>query len=147
MKTDHYASWWIYAESGVNYGNWLSIEKLDECWDNESSMVAFNIRTTEVQMRVYFGFNTTKYSKPSEAYYDDGLSCLYGIGFDQINTSTNAWNLIGSLLFFQMPDVHPAINALIAIPLWALIAYLIYVLILKAIPLVESFKYSLLSIS
>lgn len=96
----------------------------------------WTLKNTKTQIVVFVGFNETKYSKPSEAIHHHELSLLLAINFDKVNTTFNAWNLIGAILFFQMPDVHPAINAIIAIPLWVLIAWLIYILILKAIPFV-----------
>jgi len=147
LKAAHYASWWIfgwdyhYADwclttSGANYGTELTFTDLDNIWDGQTNMIAFNCRTDQTQWRVYFGWNTTTYAKPSDAIAANEMEVLYGIGFDKVNTSINAWNIVGSLLFFQMPDVHPLINLVIAIPIWAAIGYLVYVLILKAIPFV-----------
>ena len=155
MYVNIYDSWWIlewnfrsldwYDMNGVKVSepapspytyHFLSFENLDKNYDNKTKTCRFTVKNHEVTFVVYFGFNTTKYSKPTEALENSDLRCLFCINFDKINTTFNAWNLIGAILFFQMPDVHPAINALIAIPLWILIAYLIYVLILKAIPFV-----------
>ena len=57
-----------------------------------------------------------------------------GMGYSQNPSTVSAWNILAQLLFFQMPDVHPAVNALIAIPLWAAIGILVYRLVLMAIP-------------
>jgi hypothetical protein len=94
------------------------------------------LKNDVAELVVFVGFNRTKYSMPSEALNNGDLSLLFCINFDKINTSFNAWNLVGSFLFFQMPNVHPTLNMLFAIPVWILIAWLIYILILKAIPFV-----------
>lgn len=83
---------------------------------------------------VYFGFDDTLYSSFSEAWDAGKLSVFIGVGYETMPVVINAWNLIGMLLSFSLPDINPIINALIAIPLWAMIAYVIYILILKAIP-------------
>jgi hypothetical protein len=81
-----------------------------------------------------FGYNTTSYDNCTQAYENDALGIWLGINFDQVNTQYNAWNLISMILFFQMPDVHPLINVIIAIPIWVTIAYLVFTLITKLIP-------------
>jgi len=148
-------SWWIfkwnfqsfhwYNKNGIekstllnlqppgHYGNHYVIE-----WKNinGNQTIQFSTQNPNVQLIVFFGYNTTEFSNVQDAINNDALSVLFCINFDQVNTSFNAWNLIGMLLFFQMPNVHPTINMLIAIPLWVVIAYLIYVLILKALPFV-----------
>ena len=141
--------WWIftynfraldwYNNKGIRVSDALhdlDYAELDKNYDSEHNVCKFTVKNKETTFIVFFGFNTTKYSKPTEALADGDLHCLFCINFDKQNTSVNAWNLVGAILFFQMPDVHPAINALIAIPLWVMIAYLVYVLILKAIPFV-----------
>lgn len=147
IVTAHYASFWIVrwsyhfadwydAASAINYGSVLTYTELNSVWDGESDIIVFNAKTDQTQWRVYFWWNLTDYDTPSDALNNDAMGVVYLIGFDQINTTVNAWTLVSMLLFFQMPDVHPAINAIIAIPLWACVAYLVYVLILKAIPFV-----------
>jgi len=58
---------------------------------------------------------------------------MIGINFDQTGTGYNAWDLIGMLLFFQLPDVHWIINILLALPFWVPVAYLTFIFILRAI--------------
>jgi len=149
MHVEIYDSWWVFRwnfrilEWFNNQGVKVSDENgniertvLDVNYDVDNQECKFKLSCTDATFVVYFGFNQTKYSKPSEALLNDDLHVLFCINFDKVNTSFNAWNLIGAILFFQMPNVHPAINALIAIPLWIMIAYLVYVLILKAVPFV-----------
>jgi len=125
------------SEYDTFYLDYLPFDELDSNYDSDMRVCPFTVkRSGETEFKVYFAFNTTKYSTPSEALEDNELHALFCAGIDDANTKLNAWNLVGAILFFQMPDVHPAINALIAIPLWTLIAYIVYVLILKAIPFV-----------
>lgn len=61
-------------------------------------------------------------------------------GMSNITLTYNIWTLLGRLLFFQAPDIFGSgvggliLNALIAIPLWTAIIYLIVRLILLFIP-------------
>jgi hypothetical protein len=118
-------------------GGWreaISLTTICNAFTNNTS--AFTIQNSKTQCKIYFGYDSTKYKSPREAFQDGNLGVLVGMGIDNTNTRINAWNFIGMLLFFQAPDVHPLLNAIIAIPIWIMIAWLIYILILKAIPFV-----------
>jgi len=142
MTYDH---WWIfewnhefftwYDEKGRKIGTHVWDYDLDKLYD-EFGELKFKLMNSKTQYTLWLAWNTTKYDTPSEALANNEMYVLCGIKFDKVNTSVNAWQLIGMLLFFQMPDVHWAINALIAIPLWVGICYLVYVLIVKVIPFV-----------
>jgi len=152
-----YNSWWIfnwdfddfhwYDVDGIDRSKYYSmifqdrqmcyLEDVDNLYENYGNRgLKWILKNGRTQFVLFFGFNETTYDSPSEALFNDDLHVLICVNFDKVNTSFNAWNLIGAILFFQMPDVHPVINMLIAIPIWTLIAYLVYVLILKAIPFV-----------
>lgn len=152
-----YSSWWIfnwdfdnfhwYDVDGIERSEYFTflvqdremcyLESIDQLYENYGNKgLKWNLKNDHTQFVLYFGFNETKYNSPSEALSNDDLHVYIGVNFDKVNTTFNAWNLIGALLTFQLPNVHPAINMLISIPIWVLIAYLIYVLILKAIPFV-----------
>lgn len=145
-----YSSWWFFTwdykkydwfdENGVNYGDELTFAELDSIWnkqkEKENETMTFITKSQSCQIMVYFGWNTTEYSKPSDALNDNAMDVLYCIGMDQLNTSLNAWDVVGMLLFFQLPNVHWVINVLINIPIYIIIAYLSYVLIIKVIPFI-----------
>ncbi|MCJ7482270.1 MAG: hypothetical protein MUO31_04830 [Thermodesulfovibrionales bacterium] len=94
----------------------------------------WTVQCIHVTIKAMFGYNTTAYDNCTHAYENNALGIWLGINFDQVNTQYNAWNLIQMILFFQMPDVHPMINMIIAIPIWITIAYLVFTLITKLIP-------------
>lgn len=140
----HYWYWWIfptamhdmkwYNKKGLYLGETLEKTELDN--DYESGNIRYSVKCDHFQMSAFFGFNETVYSKPSQAWDSNELRIMLGIKFDQVNTAINAWNLVGMLLIFQLPDVHWVVNVLLSLPFWVCIAYLIFVLILKAIPFV-----------
>jgi len=98
--------------------------------------IRMNVKCSHTQEKAYIAYNTTAYSSYQDAYANLDLWIFLGMHFDDVNTAYNAWDLIGMLIFFQLPDIHWVINALIAIPIWVSIAYLSYVLIIKVIPLI-----------
>jgi len=124
---------WINGE-GISRGTILEENELNTDYANEKSK--YTAKCSHFEVRCFFGYNETLYSSPTDAWDHHGLNILIGINFDQIATTMNAWALIGMILFFEMPDVHPMINFFIALPFWISFAYLIYRLILFAIPFV-----------
>jgi len=87
----------------------------------------------ENEYLIIFSFNETLYDSPSQAWYNDELYLLWGMNFDQQRTGYSAWDLIAMTLFFNFPNVHWILNAIIKIPLWIGIAYIAYILILRTI--------------
>ena len=127
---------WRRKKDGIDLGIKLERDELLNAYDPDRNLAEFIASCEHVTVYVAFAYNTTKYEDIVDAWANSELWMLIAIGFDQVNTSTNAWNVVAKLLFFQAPEVHPVINALIAIPIWAAIAITMYILILKAIPFV-----------
>jgi hypothetical protein len=123
----------IERDTGEDFSNWpfmMHFQTIDDIGVNTT----WTVQCTHVTIKVMFGYNTTSYANCTDAYENNALGLWVGINFDQVNTQYNAWNLIQMILFFQMPDVHPLINAIIAIPIWITITYLVFTLITKLIP-------------
>jgi len=116
--------------SSIPMSKQMKFSTIDTIGVNET----WKVQCEHVTVMVMFGFNTTLYSNCTQAYQNSALGMWVGINFDEVNTTFNAWNLISMILFFQMPDVHPLINGIIAIPIWITIAYLVFTLITKLIP-------------
>jgi hypothetical protein len=123
----------IQRDTGEDFSTWpwmMKFQTIDDIGVNTT----WTVQCQHVTVKIMFGYNTTSYDNCTQAYENDALGIWLGINFDQVNTQYNAWNLISMILFFQMPDVHPLINAIIAIPIWVTIAYLVFTLITKLIP-------------
>lgn len=80
-----------------------------------------------------FFFNNTAYNTPSEAWANDELNIFIGITWEHTSTVYNAWDVIAMLLFYRLPDINPIINSIIAIPIWIAVAYISFILILRAV--------------
>jgi len=122
--------------STLNGHNEISKETLDNAYDNETGRCEFSLRCDHTALTIWFSFNDTTFSTPSEAWAGNELSWTTAVEFDKVGTSWNAWTLISSFLFFQAPNVHPLLNVFIALPFWICFAYLVYRLILLALPFV-----------
>jgi hypothetical protein len=139
LHTHDFVRWYdqqnIARDNGPGFMAWpylLSFQTIDDIGVNTT----WTVQCEHVTVKAMFGYNTTAYDNCTHAYENDALGIWLGINFDQVNTQYNAWNLIQLILFFQMPDVHPMINMIIAIPIWITIAYLVFTLITKLIPFI-----------
>jgi len=78
-----------------------------------------------------FYWNETLYSDPSDAWDNDVLYFLHGVG---ISTDANIVNLLLSLLFLQLPQVPFLISVLLATTVWSMIIYLLWFIIISMVP-------------
>lgn len=133
---------WYHEEKAVHYHPFgdpesyaVRPEDIAQYFD-EDGYATFRIECSRFTMTIHMYYNTTKYDSFTDAYYANDWHALIGVTWDQLNTAISAWDLIGRILTFQAPEVHPAINILIAIPIWAATAILVFILIVKVIPFV-----------
>ena len=80
-----------------------------------------------------FYWNSTLYSDPNDAWDNDVLYFLHGMGID---ANTDVISLLVGLLFLQLPECPILINALIATPIWACVIFLIWFIIKESLPFV-----------
>ena len=119
--------------NGTNYG-FGELSFTDLLNDAEEGGVRYNLQFEESGNSAggfVFWWNTTTYSGPSDAWDNDELYFLHGIG---MSANTNIASLLVSLLFLQLPDVPFLINALLVIPMWASIIYILWFIIVNMIP-------------
>jgi hypothetical protein len=136
--------WWFiigydwfdwYDNNGMNHGDILSGDELNATYidyDNLDFTVKLKAKP-HTSFSVFFDFNETAYDDPLDAWDVDELYVFCGISFDQVVTGTNALTLVQDLLFFNLPNTHPAINALIGVPLWIGILYIAFIVVLRGI--------------
>lgn len=133
----HHSMDWTAKISGENYGSTITQSEFDEVSetdeDSNITYASFTVACEHVSMHAVLAFNYTDYDNATQAFENDELSCEFAIEWDELGTGLNAWNMITSILFFQAPDVNVYVNAFLAIPLWAAIAYLSYGFIMVAI--------------
>lgn len=130
---NHNMKWYGVAD-GVDYGEHFTELEFDSISETNNNFTTAQLKVTcdHVTMYSVVGYNSTEYSTMTEAFEDDGLYVDWRIGWEEIGTSFSAWDLLTGLIFFQADslNIHPYINALIAFPIWAAIAYLGYCLVL-----------------
>ena len=146
----HVEYWWIFKTGQHKmkwYHNGVEIPQVDSPFEGmvfldkirgyfDDGTAKFRVQCQHFGMDLILAYNTTAYSSFTEAFTNNDFYFITGFRIDDLNTKLSAWDLVGRLLFFQTPEIHPVLNMIIAIPIWTCIAYLIYVLVLKAIPFV-----------
>lgn len=121
----------MYNDNGLSRDTTLEVAELEA--DMVDGTANYRGECDHLSLYIVVAYNKTLYGSAEEAWDNEGLGVFFGIHFDDMNTGFNAMNLIASILFFQMPEVHIAINLLIAIPIWIAIGYISLILILRAI--------------
>ena len=122
-----------YDKNGIDRGTILDVSEIEDNRnpDNDTSM--FTIKCSDFNARLIMNYNGSKWSNFTEAWDHNELYAFHGINFDQVSTSYSAFDLIGRLLFFQMPEGNLILNAIIAIPVWVGIGYIVVILIYRTI--------------
>jgi len=124
------------SPSGQDRGTQLDFTEIDE--DAEGGTVRYSMILTDSgdsagSLVVYW--NTTAYSDPDDAWDNDELYLLHGVGIDSTAT-TNVAALLVSLLFLQLPEVPTLVNIFLAVPIWACIIYVLWFVVKEMIPFV-----------
>ena len=78
-------------------------------------------------------WNTTLYTDPQDAWDNEVLYLLHGVGIAS-TTGANILGLLFSLLTLQLPDVPVLIGILLAVGPWASIIFIIWFLVKEMIP-------------
>lgn len=78
-------------------------------------------------------WNTTTYDNAQDAWDNDELYLLHGIGLASTATNNIGALLVG-LLTLSLPDVPVLVNMFLAVPIWACIVYVLWYVIKEMIP-------------
>ena len=138
--------WWIIlvgidpckflSPNGTSRGTTLSIDEIEGDATDGSVRYSMVFTTTGQDAGALVVFwNTTLYADPQDAFDNDVLNFLHGVGFSTSATSDIGSLLVG-LLFLQLPDIPVLINMFLAVPPWACIIYVLWFIIKEMIPFV-----------
>jgi hypothetical protein len=136
-------SWWVFTWGSdpfswykdgvlVSSGSFPAISQaqLDSDYASGDGL-NYVIKNGKTSWNIGLAFNTTLYSSPSEAWND--MAIVFNLDFADRNTSINALNLISMLFTANLPEVDPFISKLIAFPIWACIAYMCFIFVLRVV--------------
>lgn len=131
IPVDYHDMNWI-SPNGTELGTELTEGKIDSSY-LASNVTGFKIYCEHTYFYAQFSFDFMAYSAISDAWDANALTISLGMTFDQLGTTLGAWTLITGILFFNLPMINPYLNAIIAIPIWICIAYVSFILVLRAI--------------
>ena len=122
------------SSEGVNRGYVLSIAEITE--DATNGTIRYSLRSLDSGNSmggfvVYW--NTTTYSDPSDAWDNEELYLLHGMGIEE-TAIVNIGSLLLDLLFLQLPDVPFLLSIITIGPLWASIIYIIWFIFVNMVP-------------
>jgi hypothetical protein len=124
---------WI-NNKGMSRGTVLSKTEIEEDWDSDKNLASYKLQCSHFYMMVDVAYNTSAYENVKDAWDSNDLHILFGIEWDQMGTSYDAWGLVSSVLFFRPIEGIPfQIMMLISISIWIASAYIAYILVLRAI--------------
>lgn len=116
----------VYSTSGVSF---FDIDN-----DMTDGVVKYDLTFSESGQDAggfIFYYNTTTYTDASDAWDNDDLVLLHGIGFVP---NSNVVSLLIGLLFLQLPDVPTGIQLLINSPFYASIVFILWYIIKESLP-------------
>lgn len=137
-------SWDYNLDDWANGEVQLSFSEVNYFWQPNHNYSYMKARCPHGYVfNIYFQYNQTRYGNLTAAWDDYDLWIAIGQGYSDTFAKMDAWTVIGLLLTFQAPQIFGAtgiystvLNLIIAMPIWAAIAYVFYRLILMAIPFV-----------
>ena len=132
----HLDSCKFISPTGEDHGSVLQIADIAADADNGTvrySLQSIGSGNSMGGFVVYW--NTTTYSDPADAWTNEILYLLHGVGFDTSATA-DIGALLVSLLLLQLPDVPLLVNILLVTPIWASIIFILWYVIKEMIPFV-----------
>ena len=124
------------SSEGVDRGTGLTFPEIET--DSTDGYIGYEmlyVDTGSAAGSFIVYWNSTLYSDPSDAWDNDVIYLMHGVGLESTAVIDIA-SLLLDLLTLQIPQVPLLINVLIAVPIWASIIYLIWFIIKEMIPFV-----------
>lgn len=138
-----YDRWWIF-EYNIDWFEWyarngtkVSVERAMHMATLDSFFAAgreltFTLKNGRTTMTTTLTFNTS-YSKPSDAFTAGQMYMIFGMDWNERNTSVDVLGFISQLFLFQLPNTPPIIAMILWMAMFPSIAYLTAIFILKIV--------------
>lgn len=144
--TQKVLTWGLFWLGQVNPCNFISPDGIDRGYDLSLSTIATDAEDGAVRYDLEFTlgsadsagslvvyWNTTLYPDIQDAWDNDLVYLLHGIGIDATATNNIAEILVG-LLFLTLPQVPALVNLFLAVPVWACVIFILWFVIKEMIP-------------
>lgn len=122
------------SDSETDRGTTLTLPEINADSDEGVSRYTGTFQDTGNSAGTFiFYWNSTLHSSASNAWGNDSLTIIHGVGINEA-AGLDIVSLLLSLLFLQLPDCPLLINIILATPVWACVIYLIWWFIISMIP-------------
>lgn len=133
LYLSHRHPWFWFFTRLVSMSPWpVTKDYVNSTQNNNASQLFARCMEGDIpEVFVEISFDNTTYNNVTHAWDNGQLRfyCAFLSNATLEQAHYDVWTLLGQLLTFTMPNVHPLINAIIAIPIWiSIILGLIYVL-------------------
>jgi len=141
--------WWIFYDSHPMYFTenkylYVNAELAKKYWDSDiNATVLYPVFCEDITVKVWITDYNGSRNDIETAFNEGKVIWAIGFGYEDYETKLSAWDIVGRLLTFQSPEIFglsgtaaTILNLIVALPIWTAIAYLVYRLILMAIPFV-----------
>jgi hypothetical protein len=131
---NHYQTW--RNVDGISRGQILTAEEIDLDRNIQGGISSsdYEVSCGHFKMGASIVYNASTYDNCTSAWNALDLKIGFGIDWDQMGTTYDAWSLITSILFWRpIAGIPLWIMQLISIPIWIASAYIAYILVLRAI--------------
>jgi len=140
----NYHNLYIYDMSGVmlQYGDKIFKADLVSNWEEDRNATVFNAKCDHITSNIIFQPRNSSWSI-GESWDQEKLDFALSYDVNWNATGVSAWTIVAQLLTFQAPDLGIGgvggiiLNAIIAIPTWSLIAYIVYKIVAGIIPFIS----------
>lgn len=123
--------WCDFSFEGSDRGIAISFAEINA--DAEDGTVKYDLQHSGGGGGLVFGWNDTEYSDSEDAWDNELLVIIHGLGISD-TAPQNVVSLLLSLIFFSNPDIPFLINVILVSPFVLLGAYLIFYIIIKVTP-------------
>lgn len=102
-----------------------------DAYDETMNASRISMTSKSNEWTVQFFYNQTAYDNLTHAYDSNDIKVWVGMGNEFNPSSISAWSFVTSILTWSNPDIHPTVNFLFAIPLYALFAVILFYMFTK----------------
>ena len=120
-------------EGGFDRGEsdltWVQIQT-----DSEEGITRYTAKCPQVSSGLVFMWNTSDYLYAWDAWGNDSLLIVHGVGADIANAPLDVLSLLFAMLTYSVADIPPLLQVLLNSPIYASVLFLIWFFIKEVIP-------------
>lgn len=134
-KTQWFWQWHLMNVKGTDE-DMIGFIRANNSWNPSMNMSVVSVTCPHLTLTVLISYNTDDYDSLEDAWSNDYIACIVGIGYDEAIESRHALQIVLDLLTFQSTDlgISPLVNLIINIPIYACVVILVFLIITRLFP-------------